>query len=93
MPQVKKNGTRKRKIIDLDPDTLRILDLYAYDQGTDSKNLIQNSMDDIAEIIKKDHPEMVKRPASEQKSGLKGFKLRNNKIKPKRNAKQSPKQQ
>lgn len=75
MPQKKKNDKRRRKIIDMKTDTLLILDRYSLEYETDSKNLIQDCMDNVAELIKHDYPDMVREPRKESLGGLKGFSL------------------
>jgi len=43
---------KKRKVIDLDPDTFRILSINAAAKGTNLKSLIENSLREIAENLK-----------------------------------------
>ena len=43
---------KKRKVIDLDPDTFRILSIIAAAKGTNLKSLIENSLREIAENLK-----------------------------------------
>ncbi len=42
---------RKRKIIDLDEKTFRVLSVKAAEEGTNLKALIENSLDKLAEDI------------------------------------------
>ena len=47
----KMENTRKRKIIDLDEKTFKILSIKAAQEGTNLKALIENSLDNLAENI------------------------------------------
>ena len=42
---------RKRKIIDLDENTFRILSIKAAEEGTNLKALIEKSLDELAENL------------------------------------------
>ncbi|NJN27275.1 MAG: hypothetical protein HC819_15515 [Cyclobacteriaceae bacterium] len=44
--------TKKRKVIDIDPDTFRILSIDAAEKGTNLKALIENSLREKAENLK-----------------------------------------
>jgi hypothetical protein len=44
-------GVRKRKIIDIDENTFRILSIKAAERGTNLKVLIEKSLDKMAEDI------------------------------------------
>ncbi len=43
--------TRKRKLIDLNPNTFRILSIKAAEKGTNLKGLIEKSLDTLADDI------------------------------------------
>ncbi|MCW3788356.1 hypothetical protein [Plebeiibacterium sediminum] len=44
-------GVRKRKLIDLDENTFKILSIKAAERGTNLKDLIEKSLDRLAENI------------------------------------------
>ena len=67
---------KKRKIIDLDEDTFRILSIRAAVEGTNLKSLIENALKYLAEDIKdaelyshlvRNRPEGKERLSAEQK--------------------------
>ena len=44
-------GVRKRKLIDIDENTFKILSIKAAEKGTNLKDLIEKSLDRLAEDI------------------------------------------
>ncbi|HDR51280.1 MAG TPA: hypothetical protein ENN90_06630 [Mariniphaga anaerophila] len=46
---------RKRKIIDLNEDTFKVLSIKAAEEGTNLKTLIEKLLDELAENIRDSH--------------------------------------